>query len=235
VAPQYEQIQQGLNQEITSLREKVNLAGVHPRTLDILANLGVGFNQFLSFAKSKGILTQEQVNDLWDRAWKALLQAGRVQQSTQVDMDPVQQVFEYIDLAIASGQAHLVTIDGTAPQDKQEWGWQEFGKDNWQPQGIKGGWINEEKNAIYLDPNRVFSVIQQQASKQRETIPFTDQTIKKRMKDEKCLKTTTGRLTVKKTIEGQRREVLCLTTSTPLCKKLRQLCQLRQNNNLKSE
>ncbi len=230
VAPQYEQIQQGLNQEITSLRETVNLAGVHPRTLDILANLGVGIRYFSSFAKSKGILTQEQVNALWERAWKALLQAGRVQQSTQVDMDPVQQVFEYIDLAIASGQAHLVTIDGTAPQDTHEWGWREFGKDNWQSQGIKFGWIDEKKKYIYLDPTKIFSVIHQQASKQRETIPFTDRTIKKRMKDEKCLKTTTGRLTVKRTIEGRRREVLFLTKLTPLCTKLRQLCQLRQGN-----
>ena len=51
VAPQYEEIQQGLNKEIMDLREEVSLAHVHPRTPDILANLGVGLRYFLSFAE----------------------------------------------------------------------------------------------------------------------------------------------------------------------------------------
>ena len=140
-------------------------------------------------------------------------------------MDIVRQLFEQLDLAISSGQAYLSSLDGKPPLFPHEWGWKEFGSGNWQHQGTKLGWIDSKKQMIYLDPDRTVSLAQQQARKQGETLSFTDQTIKKRLKDEKYIQTDKERLTVRRQVERRRREVLCLTPLAPLSQKLRQLCQ----------
>lgn len=225
IAQQYESIQQGLGDHIAEYRQHFTKQGMHARTPEILANLAVGFEYFLTFAQEHQVLNPKQVKAWKEKAIEALKVIGKAQQQGHQEMDPVQQVFDHLDLALSSGEAHLRSLDETTPPFPQEWGWKEFGKGNWQAQGPKLGWIDSKKQVIYFDPARMVPVAQQRARKQDDTLSFTDQTIKKRLKDEKYIQTDRDRLTVRRQIEGQRREVLCLTPQAPLSQKLRQLCQ----------
>ncbi len=225
LATQYESIQHQLGDKISECRTQFTKQGMHARTPDILANLMVGLEYFLTFAREQKVLSVSQVEEWRKKAIEALKIIGKGQQQGHQETDPVQQVFDQLDLALSSGQAHLCSLPGTTPPFPREWGWKEFGSENWQPQGTKLGWIDSAKQALYLDPMRLVPVAQQQARKQGETLSFTDQTIKKRLKDDKFIQTDRDRLTVRRTVEGQRREVLCLTPAAPLSQKLRQLCQ----------
>ena len=221
LAPRYEHIHKGLAEEIAQLRKQASHLKAHPRTPDIIANLGIGFKYFLEFAQDVGATTKNQADRLWAQGWQSLLLVGKSQRDIQEDMDPVLQVFDLLEVAVTSGQSHLVTIKGNQPEHPQEWGWKEFGCEDWRPQGTKIGWIDQTKQAFYLDPNKALSIAQQQAKKQQETLAFTEQTIKRRMKDGKYLQTDRNRVTVRRLIERRRREVLFLSNSTPFSQKLR--------------
>jgi len=228
IASQYDHIQGQLTEQIASYRQQFTKEGMHARTPDILANLAVGLEYFLIFAQEQQALSKEQAEHLQAKGIEALRCVGKGQQQGQQDMDVVQQLFELLDLAITSGQAYLSSLDGKTPIFPQEWGWKEFGSGNWQPQGTNLGWIDSKNIIIYLDATKTIPLAQQQASKQGGNLCFTDQTIKKRLKDDKYIQTDQDRLTVRRQVEGQRQEVLYLTPLAPLSQKLRQLCQQHQ-------
>ncbi len=64
---------------------------------------------------------------------------------------------------------------------------------------------------MYLEPDASFAVVQGFAREQNESLPVTETTLRRRLKEKGFLAstdTTRGKLTVRRTLQGARREVL---------------------------
>src|SRR3989440_13062962 len=77
--------------------------------------------------------------------------------------------------------------------------------------GNRVGWL--EGDALYLDPDAAYAVVQRLGQEIGDRIALTPQTLRKRLKERGILATCETQrrmLTVRRTLEGQRREVLHL-------------------------
>lgn len=131
----------------------------------------------------------------------------------------MRRFLELLNSAIASGRAHIAGQDGKEPSAPQAWGWRQSSmgtgknlRDEWRPQGLRVGWITEE--GVFLDPDAAFAVAQTIGRDVADNIALTPKTLHKRLHERGFLKTkeeSRGTLTVRRTIEGRRREVLHLS------------------------
>jgi hypothetical protein len=228
LAPKYGDLRRKLKDEINTLREQAYQNDQHRRTPNIVANLSVGLRYFLAFAQEAGALNQAQAETLWQRCWTALGDAAADQQEHQAGSDPVQRFVELLGAALSSGRAHLSDGVGNCPKQATAWGWQEvkvgtgdFTRADWRPQGEHIGWL--ENGDIYLQSDSVYAVVQKLARDGGDQIPVTLPTLKKRLKERDLLASTeknlsggreVERLEVRRVLQGKRRSVLHLNSSS---------------------
>jgi hypothetical protein len=211
IAPQREALQDHIRGHLAQLRERAAGSASHRRTPEIAANLAVGWGLFLSFAQSVEAITEQERTQLWSRAWNALGRAVAVQAHHQRGGDPAQRFVELLGSAIASGRAHLAGTDGGRPLvDGGAWGWRRTREGEWEAQGERVGWL-AENNHVYLDADASYAAVQRLGQEVGDRLTLTPQTLRKRLKERGVLVSTdAGRqvLTVRRIVEGQRREVL---------------------------
>ena len=85
----------------------------------------------------------------------------------------------------------------------------------WQPQGDRVGWVDGD--SVYLDPDASYRTAQLMAGASGESISVTPRTLHKRLKERGLLvscESQQRRLTCRQYLEGTRRRVLHLHTST---------------------
>ena len=109
---------------------------------------------------------------------------------------------------LSSGRAHLEARSGGAPESAPMFGWRggTFGST---ALGDCIGWVDGED--IYLDPAAAFRQVQLAGKDTGETLPVTEQTLKRRLHEKGLLASVDGRrqtVTVRRTIAGATREVL---------------------------
>jgi hypothetical protein len=220
LAPRYEGIPGRLRQEQAILRDKAKGDGQHARTPGIVADLALGLRFFLDFARETGALTDAEAAALWERGQSALTQAAAEQSAHIAAAEPTNLYLRLLLAALASGRAHIAAADGSAPTDPAAWGWRQnrlgtadHAGDGWEPQGKRIGWLDDRY--LYLEPEAAFAEAQRLAGEQGESLPLTPRTLAKRLHERGLLaavETNAGRtrLAVRRTLEGQRREVICL-------------------------
>jgi len=118
--------------------------------------------------------------------------------------------------SLASGYAHVADKDGNEPEEPQRWGWRpgefragEGTSTEHSPQGLCIGWLVEGE--LYLEPEASFAAVQRLARDQNESFAITANTLRRRLREKGLLATTDvarGKLTVRKTLQGERRDVL---------------------------
>ena len=228
LAPKYGDIRRNLPTDINKLRDQAYQNDQHRRTPDIVANLAVGFNYFLTFAREAGAVTQSQSDALWQRCWTALGDAAATQQGYQTDSDPVNRFLELLSAAISSGRAHLSDGSGERPKMATSWGWRqveigagEYARTDWRPQGEHIGWLDGEE--IYLQADVTYAVVQRLARDGGDQLTVTLATLKKRLKERSMLASTekhmsggreVERLEVRRVLQGKRRAVLHFNART---------------------
>jgi hypothetical protein len=198
----------------------------HRRNTDIAAHLLTGFEMFLSFAKMEGVISSEEEKAFQERGLQALQAAVGEQQQLQTTSDPVELYLRYLDAALTGGQAHVADMAGLVPEHPHSWGWratvelggplreggwQAIPSGEWRPQGRRIGWI--EGDNLYLDPIGAFAVVQDMGRRTNNQITLTDQTLRKRLHEAgklASIDTTRKTLTIRKVIEGERKQVLHL-------------------------
>src|SRR5262249_10095223 len=146
----------------------------------------------------------------------ALGEAARLHAGHIAGDEPAGLFLVLIAAAVASGRAHVANPMGEEPDCPERWGWrrEEIGAGDhstarWRPQGKRIGWVDGDD--LYLEPNAAHAEAQQLAAAQGASLPVTPQTLRKRLKDEGLLATADDKrqkLTVRRTLERQRREVL---------------------------
>lgn len=217
VAGRYEKVNDRLPEYVSSVRPMVGVADEHKRSVCIHSDLLAGMSCFIAFAKSVGALTKAEGRDLMDRTRRALESAFERQASHQAAGDPVSRFLEMMRAAITSGKAHVTDRQGKAPSDARACGWKMHSDASttgtWQPCGQRVGWVDGDD--LYLLPLVSYEVATRLAEVTGESIALSERTLKKRLAESGKL-CTTGQsrgTTIRKVLEGARREVLHLRKS----------------------
>jgi hypothetical protein len=222
LARRYDQVQKDLKTEMTRRRQSARgSATTHRRIPTIVANLMVGLDYWLQYAQDAGALTDGEADHLWDRARIAFDEAAKAQRQHQEASEPTQRFLELLIAAIASGQAHIASMEGTEPLDWEAWGWRTFEvgvggspRSDYRPQGARIGWMDGDD--VYLEPEASYQAAQRLARDGGEPITVGSKTLHKRLHEKGLLASTEPerhKLTIRRTVERQRRAVLHLTTA----------------------
>jgi hypothetical protein len=224
LAPQLDVIRARLWTELAELRDRARGDGQHARTPGIVADLALGLRYLLEFARSVGAISETERVDLWERGWAALAEAGAAQAVHMAAAEPAGLFLRLLSAALAGGYAHIADEHGEGPSEPQRWGWrpEEFYTGDGtgtrhKPQGVRVGWLADGE--LYLEPEASFAAVQRVARDQGECFAISANTLRRRLKEKALLATTDagrGKLTVRKTLQGVRREVLHIAcTASP--------------------
>jgi hypothetical protein len=209
LAPKLDKLKVDLHSRHRELRSQASSSTIHKRTPDIVASLGAGLEVFLQFAIEKGIVSQTESHELFQRCWNALGRIAEKQVLYQVSEDPVKRFIELIQAAFVIGQAHLAdSRTQEAPSEAKKWGWRENRFNELVPQGLRIGWLNQDE--VWLQPDAVFSVVQRIASSQHASISVSKETLWKRLAHQGIIQVSEGeqKNLVKRSVGGGRPRVL---------------------------
>jgi hypothetical protein len=218
LAPQYEQIRGRLAAERSELRDAVGSNGQHARTPGIIADLALGLRYLLDFASTIGALDTAERAELWQRGQAALREVGDAQVDHLESSEPTGHFLRLLSAAVASGRVHLAAPDGDYPEMPSAWGWRrEDARDGpvWRPQGRRVGWVDGD--AVLLEPEASYAAVQELAGAQGESLTVSAPTLRRRLKERGLLSSWDAarqELTIRRTLEGRRRNVLHLHTSS---------------------
>jgi hypothetical protein len=176
----------------------------------------LGFKYFLDFAVHAGALTCDEAEREWNQGWKVFIEIAIAQRRYHDDSEPTLRFRELLSAAIASGQAHIASIEGAAPRHPESWGWRRTDAAlpdgaPWLPGGSRVGWL-EGDDDLYLEPDAAYAAAQEMARRSGDAIAITGRTLHKRLADRRLLRSTEqtarGTLTVRKIVQRERRPVL---------------------------
>jgi hypothetical protein len=211
VAGRFDQEQQLLVANIEKYRARA-ATGAHRRTPMIVAHLMSGIDSFLRFAVDVGALEVDDAETCRGFFWDALGEASKAQPQHLEASDPALRFIELLRSGISSGAAHVASPKGGPPDGREKaCGWRASEDSEWKPQGRRVGWI--EGDALYLDADAALGVVQELAHRIGENIPVTPHTLRKRLRERQLLASmddNRGVLTVRRTLEDSRRDVLHL-------------------------
>jgi hypothetical protein len=224
-----------LRGERSALREQATTGTGSARTPGIVADLMLGLRLFLEFARDAGAITDAQLAGLADCGWRALRAAAACQAEHVQAAEPTAHFLRLLAGALASGRAHVAGPVSSAPGDAPEaWGWRsEPTRDGpaWRAQGSRIGWLDGAE--LYLEPEAAYAAAQELAREQGDGLPVSSRTLRKRLHERGLLASTdTERdvLTVRRTLEGKRREVLHLRAGSLSAEKPDQPDQSEKNH-----
>ncbi len=218
LVPQLDTLRDHVPDQLAMLRAASRSDGAHARTPEAVANLALGWQLWLRFAREAGALTEAEATAMWERVWTALGAAAAGQRDHQGGEAPARRFLDLLASALASGRAHVAGPTGEEPSGPEAWGWRErtigtgdYQRDEWQSQGERIGWLAGDD--LYLDPHAAFAAAQRLGETTGSTIGVGPKTLAKRLHEGGALRSTDqedGNLQVRRTLEGTRRRVLHL-------------------------
>ncbi len=186
--------------------------GAHLRTPEIAADLLVGVEHFLSFAREEKTMTQQEAEEILDRAVAALSAECRSQTRTQQESDPVSRFLALLEGALAMGKCHLEGFERHLPSGPERWGWRTDPVQGiHRPQGNTVGFVAED-GRMYLLPEAVYTVVRKMSEEQGAPINMSQRVLWARMADAGILYSPERDRTVHNspTIRGRRSKVIYL-------------------------
>ena len=203
-------------QRATELRQMAQCKLAHARTPDIVANLQAAFEFFLGFCEDCGAIDKAEHHQLRHACWGALEAAAAKQGEHQVAAEPAQRFISLLQSCLFSGQAHLAPRTGHVPDGSPaDCGWRRNSHNEWMPLGTCVGWTDGDD--IFIEPSAVYQVVQTAARESGQAFPISPVTLRKRLREKGFLVSTEGSrgmLTVRRTIQGSKKEVLHLLKTT---------------------
>jgi hypothetical protein len=229
LAGQYPAIRANLRQQRDELRDRSRreFAAGHARSPTVVADLALGLKYLFDYGVVVGAIDAEERAELVRRCWSALHQAAAAQVEHVRSYEATHQFLRLLSGALASGRGHVAGPDGLKPASPEAWGW--HGKEynlregephaadtdvSFLPKGSRIGWVSGDD--LYLEPEASFAAAQELARQQGESLTVSPSTLRKRLHEEDLLASTDPKrevLTVRRTLEGRRREVIHLRAS----------------------
>jgi len=191
-AGRYERIQERWPGQLAELREAASSSDQHRRTPQIVANLQLGMEYFLRFARTCGALSEKSADKLSDQCWAALGSAAKAQYLHQKSEDPVDRFLQLMQSLLASGRAYLQDLrsENQRSQKGDHIGWRDGG-------------------VAMLNPEAAFGAAQKLAQDQGEYIVIGQKALWQRMADRRLLVGSDPDRNLKKEpIMGQRKRVI---------------------------
>lgn len=215
LAPNLEQHQNKLATRATDLA--LTFTASHGRTTDAAGDLLAALEIWGAFALEKQCITKPELEALTSRARSALQAACGAQAEHQAASDPVTRFLEILPALFSSGKAHLKdSSTGQASKNPSRWGWLErtYGtgeneRNEWQPQGVCIGWLNEQ-GSVLLEPQAAYASVQRLAGEQGDNITKSAPAIWKAMSERGLIVKDKEQNTTRRRIEGSVKRVLCL-------------------------
>jgi hypothetical protein len=225
IAGRYGAIRAGLRAEVVRLRQQALGSRAHRRTPEIVANLAIGIDEFLTFAEAVGAIEPVEHVALSKRCWHALGHAAAGQDEHQSASDPAARFLELLAAAIGAGRAHVAGEDGDLPSNPGAWGWRKdtngtgsFRSETWRAQRERVGWLVDDDSGhhLFLDPDASVAAAQSMGHDVGDPLSVQPKTLHRRLQEAGFLlsiEEARHRLTVRRTLGGARRSVLHLSAS----------------------
>lgn len=221
LAPQYDALRGQLRGKLAELRDRARGDAQHARTPGIVADLALGLRYLLDFARCAGAISETERAEIWERGWAALTDAAAAQAAHLMAAEPAGLFMRLLSAVLASGCAHVAAANGEAPQEPLHWGWRpdesaDGAGARFRAQGVRVGWLAD--GDLYLEPDASFMAVQRFASAQGESFAVTETTLRRRLRDKGLLASTDtgrGKLTVRRTLQSERRDVLHVVWTAP--------------------
>jgi hypothetical protein len=222
-----------LPQNLSEFRQLAYQEGTHARTPEAVANLALGWQEFLKFAADAGLLSSAESRDMFGRVWEALGDAADRQTAHQVTEEPARRFIDLLVSALAGGFAHVADPNGNSPFPFAPWGWREVvigagenERRDWQEKGTRVGWVDGDN--LYLDLEAALTATQRVGQATGSTVAVGARTLAKRLHQRGYLRsvdTERDRLHVRRTLQGARRNVLHLSADSVVPKEPSQSSQ----------
>jgi hypothetical protein len=219
LAARRDDLEASVRADVISLRGQADGSPAHRRTPELVANLGCGWRWWLRYAVDVGALTRDKAAAVWGRVWDGLGDAAAQQDAQQRSSEPTRRFLELIAGALAAGAAHVADPAGDAPRDARPWGWRERtigagenARGEWLAQGARVGWIDAD--GLYLEPEASYAAAQRLGTGGGDSIAVTQRMLSRMLFERKLLvrsERERNRYTVRRDLEGRRRNVLHLT------------------------
>jgi hypothetical protein len=209
-AANYEEVRAAFSRLVSKYRTLAFQDVAHARTPEIVANLQAAFELYADFGVHAGAIHATERVRLAGRCWEALSEAAAAQAKHQAATEPTARFLAVLRSLLASGRAHLAGRDGGAPgREPGSCGWRGGSSGNSMPLGDCIGWVDGDN--IYLEPNGAYRVVQVAANAAGESLPVSEQTLKKRLHEKGLLASIDAQrqtLTIRRTLGGTARSVL---------------------------
>ncbi len=202
VAPRRRKLLDWIRTAAAQERDLLLPALPHGRTATIGADLLLAFRVLLRFALEVGAIDAAGEQALLKRGRRAIRKALDAQAEHQAAADSTTLFLELVAGALQSGAAHLAdfhkggvpTHDGDEDEDTARLvGWrlavsegETSSRTEWRPGGELVGWIDAEKDDVYLVPTAAFKAAQEMARESPTRITVTERILLKAL-DEKGL------------------------------------------------
>ena len=174
LAPKIPNLKKELRKLKDDLRNKAGENLSHSRTPDQVASLYLGMKMFLDFVLECGVISKKEHSKASTGTWNTLCFIAANQADHQASADPVSRFIELLASALATGKAHLKTLENHKPDNADLYGWS---GDN--AQGGHIGWMDSQ--FIYLEKESTLHCVQKFCKEQGESIPMSGPTLWKRM------------------------------------------------------
>lgn len=216
LAPQMPRLREAFALRLKELRQEASCELNHARTPELVANLTIGVETFIQFARAVKAITSNEAKQLSARCRDSLLRAARRQSAFHAAQEPATRFMEILSSAVSSGAAHLAAPNGAEPRFPAPCGWRSkkvgagtSEREEWQASGARVGWCEGE--TIYLDPDAAYKVVLNAATGV-EGINVSLQTLKKRLAEKGLIVRPDDRdeLVMRRRLEGAERRVLQL-------------------------
>ena len=217
LASRLDQVRAAIDSAYPECRARAAQQALHHRTPGMVADLVIGWEQFLAFAQESGVLNIDEVAAHRSRVWQALGAVAAGQLANRCEANPVTRFLELVRAALATGHAYLARRDGGPPDEPGVWGWRTHPttigsqrRMHWRPQGARLGWLDGDD--LYLDVDAAYRLVRRSTAG-HQGLAVGAQTLVKRLHEAGLLKSTDQlrhKLKVRRVIEGGRREVLHL-------------------------
>lgn len=197
-----------------------NLSVGHTRTPGMLGRLIATAYDFIDWCATMGAITKQQASKMGKEAAAAILEAGGKQQFYLESADPTESFMNAVRHVFTAGLGHVRTLTGGVPVIAASVGWTEEAGSGEMPlfkaRGTCIGWVNVDKDELYIDDTTGFAVIKKAAG---NDLTLTKQTLWKRLKDSGYLirvDSERSRNTVRVVADKHNRTVIALSLSTVL-------------------
>lgn len=208
LAPQIESLREELPEQFAALRGAARREGacIHDRTASTVAALQIGLRLCLRFAVEVGAISHEERAEHEERGRAALVLAAYAQEQYHDDADPAEVFLRGLRDTLKAGGGHVLdaATEGE-PENAPRWGW----RDSY-PRGARIGWLDGPD--LLLDRDAAYRAVQQQGA----GVLLSQGALWKRLAASGLLASrdeARERNTVRRTVNGQRVEVLHLLAS----------------------